>query len=320
MIANEQWQRFLRAQKGDQDIWRELVHTYRPRLNTLALLITGSPAAADDIVQETFIRAATSELKHFTGTVSGYLGTIAYRLAVKEAERGRRNTNPGDIESVDSSARTPLDNILRNEQERQVARAIRNLSRQHRDVLILRFYGDHSYEEIADLLKITGWHREIANVFRRKILPRPTPPERNTGMNHITEDNLLAYVLETKTDETNQSDIEEHLQSCENCRNRLAKIRADIDVITGIGTHTTATNASAPSNRVPVLGSLLRAAAVLIIGIGIGYGAALWTQPEQVTITAQYLSPSPAHDSTFRYAVSDVTGLAQKYYKSQPAR
>ena len=154
MTTSDEWQRFLQAQNGDQNSWRALVEIYRPRLTTLALLITGSVATAEDIVQETFVRAANSDLKHTNGTVSGYLGTITYRLAVKEARRNNRSTELDQTEPADHNGRTPLDHILRNEQERQVAAAIRNLDQQHREVLVLRFYSEHSYTEIAALLDI----------------------------------------------------------------------------------------------------------------------------------------------------------------------
>jgi RNA polymerase sigma-70 factor (ECF subfamily) len=127
-----------------------MIGQHRTRLSALALLIVGSGAAADDIVQETFVRALRADIAHRRGTVGGFLGTIAYRLAIKEARRTDRADRLDGIDIPDP-AQDPLDTLLTNERDRLVAETIRSLDTPHRDVLLLRFYGGHSYEEISDL-------------------------------------------------------------------------------------------------------------------------------------------------------------------------
>jgi RNA polymerase sigma-70 factor (ECF subfamily) len=132
--------------------WRVLIGQHQTRLLALALFITGSATAADDVVQETFVRALGAKIKHTTGTVQGFLGTIAYRLALREVERARRNAELDGLNLPDHG-RNALDSVLSDERDRMVAEAIGTLDPEHRDVLILRFYGGHSYEEIADILQ-----------------------------------------------------------------------------------------------------------------------------------------------------------------------
>jgi RNA polymerase sigma-70 factor (ECF subfamily) len=150
---NSDWDCLLRAQKGEKDSCCELIERHQSRLMALALLITGCSVAADDVVQETFVRALNARLRDTSGTVQGFLGTIAYRLALKESSRAGRNVN---LELLDPTDRTPgpLENVLINERDRLVARTIGALDDDHRDVLVLRFYGGHSYEEIAGVLKV----------------------------------------------------------------------------------------------------------------------------------------------------------------------
>lgn len=150
---NSDWERLVRAQRGDEASCRELIDQHQARLVALALLITGCAAAADDVVQETFVRALHSRLKDTNGTVQGFLGTIAYRLALKESKRAGRNTR---LELLDPPDRSPgpLENVIIDERDRLVACAIGALDHDHREVLVLRFYGGQSYEEIAGLLKI----------------------------------------------------------------------------------------------------------------------------------------------------------------------
>ena len=150
---NAEWESFLRAQRGDETAWRVLIGQHQTRLTALALFITGSAAAADDVVQETFVRALRAKIKSVTGTVQGFLGIIAYRLALKEARRVQRNVELDGLDLADAG-QTPLDNLLNDERERLVAEAIAALDEGQRDVLILRLYSGHSYEEIARILQI----------------------------------------------------------------------------------------------------------------------------------------------------------------------
>ncbi len=150
---NSDWLCFNKARQGDDKSWRILIEKYQTRLSALALLITGSAAAADDIVQETFVKAMAAKVRNSNGTVQGYLGTIAYRLAVKESKRNRRYVEISELDRHETRD-NPLENILNNERDRMVASVIRNLDNEHRDILLLRFYAGHSYDEIADLLNI----------------------------------------------------------------------------------------------------------------------------------------------------------------------
>jgi len=147
------WTVFERARQGDAAAWRELTAQYQARLTALALFVTRSPAAADDVVQETFARALRTRTTHRSGSVPGFLGTIAYRLAVKEAQRGRRYSDIAALDLPDERA-GQLEEMLSAERDRQVAAAIGRLDQVHRHVLALRFYGGHSYEEIAELLQV----------------------------------------------------------------------------------------------------------------------------------------------------------------------
>jgi len=152
-IVTPDWDCLFRARKGDEAAWRELAECFQPRLTALALVITRSATAAEDIVQETFLRAHRSRLSNTDGSLGGYLGTIAYRLAVKESQHARRQTETFTRDAADDTS-NPLERLLTSERDRLVAAAVASLDDCHRDVLLLRFYGDHSYDQIARLLQI----------------------------------------------------------------------------------------------------------------------------------------------------------------------
>ena len=128
-----------------------LFDQYSPRLLRMAALITGSTDAARDCVQETFVRVLSSVVHHQTGTLRAYLSTIVYRLALKETIRLQRLAPSGTLEPV-SPDPSPLDNAIADERQREVARVLRALPAQHREILILRLHGENSYEEIAEIM------------------------------------------------------------------------------------------------------------------------------------------------------------------------
>ena len=144
------WECLAAARRGDEVAWRQLVERHHRRLVGLVLLITGCPAAANDVAQETFVRLLEAGPYRPTGTVQGLLSTIAYRLAVKESRWQRRQSDVEALNPSDSSP-SPLERILREERDRHVAAAIGSLDDAHRHTLVLRFYGGHSYAEIAEL-------------------------------------------------------------------------------------------------------------------------------------------------------------------------
>lgn len=114
----------------------------------MVFMILGSSTAAQDLVQESFIEVIRKRPRHRNGSFGAYLSTVAYHLALKEKKRnGRFVPLEGFDREVDSDS--PLDEVLSKEKERTIARVIRSLDRDHRDILVLRFYGEYSYEEIA---------------------------------------------------------------------------------------------------------------------------------------------------------------------------
>jgi len=116
----------------------------------MAALLTGSPDAARDCVQETFSRLLHAVIRHRRSSLNAYLSTITYRLAVREHLRVVKMDGVTEPSASDPS---PLERVIADERQREVSRVLQTLQPAHREILVLRFYGEHSYEEIA---AITG--------------------------------------------------------------------------------------------------------------------------------------------------------------------
>ncbi len=146
------WECLNTAKAGSEAAWQTLVEKFAESLSKSMALITGSADSARDITQEAFIRLFKGEIKHRRGELKSYLFTIAYRLALKERKRQMRN--PGlEGEDYSDNAPSPLEDILLQERDSLIVKAVNTLTNEHRDILVLRFYGGRDYREIA---QITG--------------------------------------------------------------------------------------------------------------------------------------------------------------------
>jgi RNA polymerase sigma-70 factor (ECF subfamily) len=127
-----------------------------------ALLRSGSPDTAADVVQEVFMGLLTNTLKFdpLRGVLQNFLFGVARNLVMKHDRPQQRCTALADcdedepgLELADDAAE-PLKRMLGNEQAEQIRRALALLPPHYRDVVILYEMHDLSYLEIADICQL----------------------------------------------------------------------------------------------------------------------------------------------------------------------
>lgn len=150
------------ARKGSEKAYRELYFLYRDRLSRVIFSMVGSREDAEDILQQTFIRAFDS-LNKFHGKSSFY--TWIYRIAVNTSTDFLRSRAGKYLEkSLDNSAegRSLIDSVAapdsenpesetyKNELAAFIGEAMAELGDEHRKVLVLREISGFSYNEISE--------------------------------------------------------------------------------------------------------------------------------------------------------------------------
>lgn len=155
----------LRA--GDRAEFARLVEFYSPRIYRLGLKILNDPQDAEDVLQETFIKALRS-LSSFEGRSS--LSTWLYRIAVNEALMLLRKRHPDQVsinaEKEDTEGESepveitdwcclPEKDLLSAESRRFLDSAIDQLTPALRAVFVLRDIEGLSVKETAEALNIT---------------------------------------------------------------------------------------------------------------------------------------------------------------------
>ena len=144
---------------GDPDAFREIVDRHSRNLFKTAYRLTGNEAHADDVVQETFLRAYRN-LHRFDGR--SQLGTWLYRITVncsmdlirKESRRAARETSEDRVElaALETDQPRPDRIAASGELGRAVSRALRRLSPTERTAFVLRHFEGYSSVEIGRLL------------------------------------------------------------------------------------------------------------------------------------------------------------------------
>ncbi|GIV67030.1 MAG: sigma-70 family RNA polymerase sigma factor [Chloroflexota bacterium] len=176
---------------GDRHELARMVDLYSEKIYRLALKFTNNPQDAEDVLQETFLKAMRA-LPEFEGRSS--LSTWLYRIAVNEALMLLRKQKPDialDIpaEEEDSSEEMssngliladwcclPEDELLSEESRRFLDQAIQQLPATLRGVFVLRDLEGMSIKETADLLGLSETNVKTrllrARLFLRQQLSR----------------------------------------------------------------------------------------------------------------------------------------------------
>ena len=145
-----------RAQQGDRGAFSELARQHYPGAVRIIHRMCGDVQLAEDATQEAFIRAWIN-LASFQPQTS--FRNWLYRIAVNAAldmlrRRQERSIEDEQIVMVTDQTPGPEAVVIQNERIDQLHNAIQLLPEAARSVLVLREYGDLSYQEIAGVLDI----------------------------------------------------------------------------------------------------------------------------------------------------------------------
>ena len=144
------------AQAGDRNAFGELVRRHYQGVVRVVYSMCGDTGLAEDAAQEAFIRAWIN-LPAFEP--SAPLKNWIYRIAINAALDVLRKKPEESLEERQESmlsdqAQGPEAALVEKERIAQVRRAMQALPEASRSVLVLREYGELSYQEIARVLDI----------------------------------------------------------------------------------------------------------------------------------------------------------------------
>ena len=137
---------------GDRDSLAQLYHRTRTAVYGLALSMLGSGHDADDVTQDTFVRAwEKAQLYRPQGTPMAWLLTITRNLALmKLRERGRTR----DLPQEEWEALPAWNPQVTTEDQTVLEAALNTLTVEERQVVLLHAVSGLKHREIAKLLEM----------------------------------------------------------------------------------------------------------------------------------------------------------------------
>lgn len=155
---------------ADQAQFAEMAMEYMPNLYTAALRMTRNPADAEDLVQETYLRAYRSFAGFEEGTnLRAWLYRILTNTFINSYRAKKRRPEQTDIDDVEDLylyrrvgalpgggeiGRSAEDELFEHFTDSEVKDAIESLPDQFRLAVLLADVEGFSYKEIADILDV----------------------------------------------------------------------------------------------------------------------------------------------------------------------
>ncbi len=152
------------AREGDQDAFRVLVERHSHALFRLAFRMTGNEQDAEDIVQDTLLRAYR-QLDKFESRAN--FGTWLHRIAancaldlLRKRKRREDKCDQVDFASIETSVSLPSGEpapdraFLNSEVQQMVQSALQELTPMERTAFVLRHFEHKSIDEIGSVLDL----------------------------------------------------------------------------------------------------------------------------------------------------------------------
>ena len=131
-----------------------LLEAQLPRLRRYARALTRDPSRADDLIQDTLVRALAKQHLYQDGTnLRAWLFTLMHNQHVNDIRRNVQEGNSLDVDTV-AAHLVAVTNPTASRQLRELDEAIGKLAMEQRQVILLIGLEGMSYEEAAAILKL----------------------------------------------------------------------------------------------------------------------------------------------------------------------
>jgi RNA polymerase sigma-70 factor (ECF subfamily) len=146
--------KLIKGDKPESDYaFAEIYDRFGLRINAYIRTITGNKQIAEDIFQETFIRFFQKVRSDFErGSLIGFLITIARNLCLNAKRDRIHSISLDDIELPDLNNNS----IETKEFSELLAMSLDLLDNEYREPIVLRYFDELRYDEIASIMGITA--------------------------------------------------------------------------------------------------------------------------------------------------------------------
>jgi RNA polymerase sigma-70 factor (ECF subfamily) len=148
----------VRIKNGDTEAYGTVVRTFEKRVTSFCMALLQERTTAEDVTQETFIRAYRYLGSYDTDRpFYPWLARIAFRLAQTHRTRRRSADLPLTVEPKRLAGTVnPLEDVIRDEQSRALWQEVCELPAGERAAVILFYQQEMSVRQVAEALGVTS--------------------------------------------------------------------------------------------------------------------------------------------------------------------
>ncbi len=147
------------AQKGDDLAFSQLVEAYQRPVYNLCYRMLGNAGDAEDAAQETFIRAYKALHRYDPSRkFSTWLLSIASNYCIDQHRRRKLPTfsyDEFDSPIIKDKGLGMEVMLMQDERQEQVSALLENLGPKDKAAVVMRYWYDYSYDEIAEALSLS---------------------------------------------------------------------------------------------------------------------------------------------------------------------
>ncbi|WP_419805868.1 RNA polymerase sigma factor [Terriglobus sp.] len=188
----------LACMAGDAGAWQQLVRLQHRRIYGICYRFTGSQTDAEDLTQDVFVKLYRSlgSFDPSKGAFQTWIVTLTRNLLVDHFRRTRQDRatdsldvtvmedgeGPTRAEQLADSRTGQFENVARQQMRSRIQNALKQISPELREAVILRDLEDLDYKEVAQVLRvpegtvksrISRGRAELARILQREGIARP---------------------------------------------------------------------------------------------------------------------------------------------------
>ena len=197
--AASETQLIARAQRGDEEAFAALFETYKRRVYSLCLRVTGKPTDAEDLAQEAFLQVFR-KISTFRGESA--FSTWLHRLVVNVVlmQLRKKGLQQVSLDEMDTSQEEPVRRDYGDEDQRlmgsvdriSLGNAISELPPGYRAVFVLHDIEGYEHNEIAEFLNCSvGNSKSQLHKARLKLRDLLRDHQRKPTADLVTEADVV---------------------------------------------------------------------------------------------------------------------------------
>ncbi|MFA3792123.1 RNA polymerase sigma factor [Aliiglaciecola sp. SL4] len=157
MFEKSDQQLITKAQSGNKRAWLSLIKRYESQVYNYGIRMTGTREDALDLMQEVFI-SVFRNLSNYRGEGSfrGWVFKIAHYRCIEFYRRKKPHQALDDSPEIESKEPCLETSMVSSQNANQLVSAMQQLPLSQKAVIELKFFGQFTFEEIAEQLGISA--------------------------------------------------------------------------------------------------------------------------------------------------------------------